>query len=249
MSGKQSSRHFRSWHERSRQRRYFSALRRVQSSALYLEPVQNFILLTSGQIELKPSLTIDASALPGGIQINGNNNSRDLGNIIPYGENILQQSAPTIYASLFLINNQANFINGLEYARREYTKFKNKFIDLATTLPGLDINDAKSSVDEILTSINAVKNNSFSWYYSDMVPYGDNKNTITYSIINPLQYQYEISQVYNDNQLSGIAVLVYLNGVQLINTVDFTFPQDRSAIILDSSITLNVDDRLVIILE
>jgi hypothetical protein len=34
------------------------------------------ILLTSGQIVLLQSLTIDASALPGGIQINGNNNSR-----------------------------------------------------------------------------------------------------------------------------------------------------------------------------
>jgi hypothetical protein len=34
------------------------------------------ILLTNGQIVLKPNLTIDASALPGGIQINGNTNSR-----------------------------------------------------------------------------------------------------------------------------------------------------------------------------
>lgn len=34
------------------------------------------ILLTSGQVILKPNLTIDASALPGGVRIDGNNNSR-----------------------------------------------------------------------------------------------------------------------------------------------------------------------------
>lgn len=160
------------------------------------------------------------------------------------GGNIVQQSAPVLYSNLFLTDKQLSFTNSLDYAAREYFRFKNKFLELGTKLPGVDLNDIPASVDLILKNINQVKNKNFPWFYSDMVPYGSNKNVISYSIINPLQYQYEITQVFNDLQLSGKAVLVYLNNEQLVNGVDFTFPQDRSAIILDDSITLNVGDTL-----
>jgi len=42
---------------------------------------------------------------------------------------ILQHSSPIVYCSLFLLDQQANFINSIDYARREYTRFKNKFLE------------------------------------------------------------------------------------------------------------------------
>ena len=162
------------------------------------------------------------------------------------GGSISQQSAPALYSNIFLTDKQLNFMQSLDLAAREYARFKNKFLELGTKLSGVSSDNIPGSVDLILKNINQVKNKTFPWYYSDMVPHGENKNVISYTVINPLQHQYEISQVFNDNKLSGIAVLVYLNGSQLVNSVDFTFPQDRSAIILDDSITLNVGDSLVI---
>ena len=164
------------------------------------------------------------------------------------GGSIVQQSAPVMYSNIFLTDHNMNFVKSLELAGREYNRFKNKFLELATTLDSVNPKDIPGSVDTIIKSINTVKNKTFPWYYSDMIPYGDNANVITYKIINPYQYQYEISQVFNDLELSNLAVLVYLDGQQLVNGVDFTFPQDRSAIILNKDvITLTVNSVLKVI--
>jgi hypothetical protein len=79
-----------------------------------------------------------------------------------------------------------------------------------------------------------------------MVPYGDNKTAIVYTIINPDAKQYEITSVFNDTELSNKAILVYLNGTQLVKGRDYYFPQDRAAVILHDSVALAADDTLVI---
>ena len=162
------------------------------------------------------------------------------------GGNILQQSAPAMYSNIFLTDKNLNFVRGVDLAAREYSRFKNKFLELATKINEIDPTDVAGSVDTILKSINAIKNKTFPWYYSDMVPYGDNKNVINYTVINPFTKQYEITQVFNDTELSNQAVLVYLNNIQLVNGVDFSFPQDRSAVVIDDSITLVAGDKIQI---
>jgi hypothetical protein len=159
----------------------------------------------------------------------GISNLRDV-EIKQQGGTILQNSAPVPHASLFLLDEKANFINALRLAQREYSKFKNKFLGLATTLSGINPTDPVASVDLILTSINSIKNTTFPWYYSDMVPYGTLKNTITYTVFNTLDSDYEITNVFNDQNLSNQAVLVYLNDVQLTKNIDYIFLQDRPAV-------------------
>lgn len=174
----------------------------------------------------------------------GVSNIRDL-NIKANGGNILQQSAPTIYASLFLISEQANFINGLDYARRDYTKFKNKFLEVAATLSDLNHNDVAGSVDTILTSINLVKNKSFSWYYSDMVPYGK-YTAFTYTVIKEADRQYKINSIYNDSVLQSRAILVYLNNRLMVKGQDYTFDQLRPAIHIADSVSLTLKSTIEI---
>jgi hypothetical protein len=53
--------------------------------------------------------------------INGANNLRDLGNTIPYGLVILQQSAPLTLAGYFLRSEEYNIFNSLQYNSSEYT--------------------------------------------------------------------------------------------------------------------------------
>ena len=178
-------------------------------------------------------------------------NLRDI-SIKQQGGTILQHSAPIPYASIFLIDQQANFINSLRYAQAEYTRFKNKFLDLSLSLPGIDPTDPVGSVDTILTKINFVKNKSFPWYYSDMVPYGTLKNIVGQignidglQVFDPLKTNYEITEVFNDKQLSNKAVLIYLNDQQLINGVDYTFNKETPSV--DFLISLAVGDILKIV--
>lgn len=171
---------------------------------------------------------------------------RDL-DLRKHGGNILQQSAPVHLSNLFLCNENLNFVSALNYSAREYTKFKNRFLETSIKLASLDYTDAVSSVDEILKSINNIKTSEFPWYYSDMVPYGDNRVEYNYTVFNPLLRNYEIGSILVDNELNSRAVLVYVNGVQLIKGTDYTFSQTQNAVTFADSYTLEVDDSISIV--
>lgn len=200
---------------------------------------QNFSALTLGQLRNHYNKMIEnTSALASGAALN----LRDL-NLRSKPGNILQQSAPSHISNLFLCSEEFNFVNGLETASREYTRFKNKFLELSTQLQ-IDVNNPVASTDTLLAAINDIKNIEFPWYYSDMVPYGDNKTEYVYTVFNPQLRYYEISSVFNDTVLSNRAVLVYLNGKQLVKDIDYTFSSIQNAVHINTTVTLAVDDTI-----
>ena len=161
------------------------------------------------------------------------------------GGTILQQSSPLVYGMTFLSDPIVNYLKGITLARKEYQRFKNKFLSLCTTLSGIDYNNPVTGVDAILSNINAVKNSTFPWYYSDMVPQGNNYNEITYTVLNARQTAYEINSIFDTTKLSNRAVLVYVNGKQLVaDHIDFYYdPVSPSVVIL---VPLKVGDVITI---
>ena len=115
---------------------------------------------------------------------------------------------------------------------------------MCNTLPGIDYTDPISGVDLILQNINAVKNSSFPWFYSDMVPQGGNYTTLTYTVLNRRQTNYEIGSIFDNTQLSNRAVLIWLNGAQLTLGKDYTFSPTVPAVIFSRQ--LEVDDEIII---
>jgi hypothetical protein len=161
------------------------------------------------------------------------------------GGTLVQHSSPLIYAMTFLTDPVVNYINGITLARDEYTRFKNKFLSLCTTLKGLDYNNPMTGVDTILQAINSVKNSSFPWYYSDMVPQGSNYTTTTYTVLNARQTNYEISSIFDITKLSNRAVLVYHNGVQLTGDgIQFSYNALAPEVII--RVPLAVGDKIMI---
>jgi hypothetical protein len=144
-------------------------------------------------------------------------------NIRAQGGIIRQHSAPVIYAATFLNDPLLNYISSLDLARREYARFKNRFLSQCLTLSALDFTDPVSGVDMIMQNLSLSKNSSFAWYYSDMIPHGSNHVSTTYTVLNVLQSAYEITSIFHDTQPSGRAVLVYVNGHQQIRGVDYKF--------------------------
>jgi hypothetical protein len=202
--------------------------------------------LTLGQIRNHVvALSKNSTDLVGNVL--GACNLRDI-EIKAQGGSILQHSAPLPYAELFLLDDQANFIDSVQYAQREYSKFKNKFLELSISLPGIDPDDPAASVDLILKQINLNKTPSSPWFYSDMVPYGTLKNTINYTVFDPSVTSWEITNVFSSTTLSNQAVLVYLNDVQLVLGLEYTFDTTRPAITInDNAITLAIDDVITIV--
>lgn len=190
---------------------------------------ENFETITLGQmrnhVEQVFANSVDTTgAFPGA------SNIRDL-SLKDNPGRILQHSAPTIFASLFLTHPTADFEKSLDYARREYTRFKNKFLEAAYNLGDLDTEDPVSAVDQIMLSLNSYKTSDMPWFRSDMVPYGSDFDLITHVVEDSDKDNYEIFTVFDDTNPSNRAILVYVNGVQLVKHRDYSFASDRPALL------------------
>lgn len=214
----------------------------------------NLETLTLGQMR-NHLITLKNNSLDITGKVPGNSNLRDI-QYMNKGGSVLQHSAPVVYAGLFLNHPTMNFANAIKLANREYTKFKIKFLELAGNLD-LDRTDISGSVDIIMGVINAVKNDSFPWYYSDMIPHGTDSRVVipTYTVLDPDITSYEITNIFNDAVISNKSVLVYLtrtiNGVAektlLIKDRDYYFRQDRPAVTIQDSFGLLYGDKIDIV--
>ncbi len=194
---------------------------------------ENFNTITLGQLRTHYNKLIENTTT----SVTGNIPTQDR-YLKRQGGSLNQQQAPVIYAMTFLNDSTANFVSSLTLARKEYAKFKNKFLSLCSTMPSLDPKNPITGVDAVLQSINSLKNSSFPWYYSDMVPYSGTFATVTYEVINVRQLQYEISSIFDNTTLSSRAVLVYVNGVQQTLGVEYSFSSIAPAIIFNRTFAI-----------
>ena len=214
----------------------------------------NLDTLTLGQIR-NHLVTLKNNSLNIIGDVPGSSNLRDI-SYLNAGGSILQHSAPVVYSGLFLNHPTMDYVNSLQLAGREYSKFKVKFLELAANLE-LNRDDVSGSVDKILQTINKVKNDSFPWYYSDMLPYGENDRVILpdYTVYNPDIVSYEITNIFQDTVLSNKAIMVYLTRTidsittktLLVKGRDYYFNQDRPAITFQSTFKLLYSDIISII--
>jgi hypothetical protein len=176
-------------------------------------------------------------------KINGANNSRDLGNIIPFGLNILQQSSPMTLAGYFLRSADYNIFASLEYNSREYEKYKAQLLNTAIT------NDyVNMTVPEILTAVItdliAGRTSSNPFYWSDMLP-GGNVYTESTTVVGPITGNtFDTTQVYNYTSANYLGLLVYVNDRLLTRDIEYVVSTDSSTLTI--TIPLAVGDTVVI---
>jgi hypothetical protein len=151
----------------------------------------------------------------------GANNTRDLGNIIPYGLQILQQSSPMTFAGYFMRNKEYDIFGALEYNSREYIKFKNLLLETVVR------NDyTNMSVSQILDSaiyeITKGRTNVNPFYWSDMVPAGA-VYTQTDTVITPITpNEFNTVQTYDFTSANYQGLLVYLTRTNINNLTETT---------------------------
>ena len=102
-------------------------------------------------------------------KIHGANNVRDLGNVVPFGGLILQQSAPLSMMTNFINGRDFEFFRALEFNATEYNKTKNKILNYVAQ------NDWQSKttaeiLDDTLDAINSGKNQLSPFYWTDAIP-------------------------------------------------------------------------------
>jgi len=214
---------------------------------------QNFDSLTLGQIR-NHLIKISQNSQDVTGAVPGNSNIRDL-DIKCQGGVILKHSSPVVYSNLFLVDNNLNFVESLKLAQKEYTRVKNKIVELSTTIE-VNVTNIAETLDNILYVINGVKNKNFPWYHSDMLPWGQNKKVLpAYTVLDPRIREYELSSIFNPTALSNKAVLIYLTrstGTQtttelLKHEIDYVFNSNSPSFRILDSFNLNYDDILTVV--
>jgi len=176
-------------------------------------------------------------------KINGANNSRDLGNIIPFGLNILQQSAPMTLAGYFLRSANYNIFASLEFNSREYEKYKAQLLNAAVSGDYVNM-----TVPEILTAVVtdlvAGRTSANPFYWSDMLP-ASNVYTQSSTVISFITTDtFDLAQVYNYTSANYLGLSVYVNDRLLTRGVEYVVATDAPTLTI--TIPLTVGDTVVI---
>lgn len=175
--------------------------------------------------------------------INGANNSRDLGNIIPYGQNIVQHSSPLVLPGVFLRKQQYELFNSLTYNSQEYTKYKALLLDVASRNDFVNLTPTQI-LDASIEEITLGRNQLFPFYWSDMLPSNQTYTELTYTVSPISTAVFDTTQVYDFDTSNFFGLLVYQNGTILVKDYDYTVSTDSSTITILT--TLMVGDVIAI---
>ena len=157
--------------------------------------------------------------------INGDNNIRDLGNIIPYGTDILQQSSPMTLMGYFLRQQNYDIVRALQFNNDQYIKFKNQMFDLITNQDYTNYT-VPEVLDDVLVELAKGRTSVDAFYWSDMIPVGtvyQSQRIIYTSISSPT---FDLTQTYDFTSSNYRAVLVYVNDVLLVKDQDYVVSVD-----------------------
>jgi len=153
--------------------------------------------------------------------IPGTSNLRDKPDARLIGGSISQHESSLIPAVFGLIDQETNVLSAIDYVNQEYEKWYNAFLThaIGTAYEGI----ASDRVDEIILAITPGRNSTFPFYYEDMIGWGENVSTRTYTVVDQTQTEYAIDSQHSITTTSNRAVYIYLNGVQLTLGTDYTF--------------------------
>jgi hypothetical protein len=182
---------------------------------------QNLSLTTFTLGEINNHVSSIADSIPNFVgTVPGKNSLRDLGNITPYGNKIIQHSASLLPVAYHVTSKDHNIINALKTARLEYAKFKRNLLRKATDY-GYD-GLVRNHLDLILKEVTKDFTTHSPYYLSDMFAIGASfifdQEVIDNSITEyPLIFNFDLKTS------SEKSVLIYLNEDLLLHGTDYVF--------------------------
>jgi len=169
--------------------------------------------------------------------INGANNLRDLGNIVPYGLVILQQSAPLTLAGYFFRSEEYNIFSALQYNSREYIKFKAQMLDSVLS-QNIGFRSTAQVLDTAIQDVTLGKIDSQPFYWSDMIPAGITVASNSYQVGFVTGNTFDTVQIYNYVSANYLGLLVYKNSQLLTRGVDYVVATDGPRLTITAALAI-----------
>lgn len=188
------------------------------------------------------SIFLNAPGMTG--PVFGDNNYHDSGNLVQYGNKLIQNSASLVLPGAFLRKQNYNLFNALLFNSREYVTFKTLLVDTINSKEYSVYQTPASILDDALDSITATKTDSNSFFWSDMLPSKAAYISNTYTFTNSLDTSvYPVSKIYNFTTSNYDGVLVYLTRTTsgLTQTTQLVMDVDYVVSSTSPSLTITLD--------
>ena len=150
----------------------------------------------------------------------GNSNLRDITEYRSFSKRFLRHSSIAPLAVSLLCDKTQNVVKALQYAKQNYTQFKNNFLSRALEIDYDD--NIADFVDGIMRSLTKVKNIDSPYYDSDMIGCGA-FTRLQYTVEDEGISVFALNEKFSLDELSRRAVYVYKNDQQLIHAQDYEF--------------------------
>jgi len=183
----------------------------------------------------------------------GANNYRDLGNLVPWGDKIIQNSASLAAVGAFNRIESNGVFDALLFNSREYVKYKTLLVDTVNNSEYLQQYNPSEILNNALDLITTSKSQEQSFFWSDMLPSKAPYATNTYTFKNFVDTSYfPLSRTYDYSTANYYGVLVYLTRkignitqtIQLIKGVDYIISATSPT--LEITKDLQVNDTVTI---
>jgi hypothetical protein len=200
-------------------------------------PIESFTL---GQAVDHIASSVEWDASFTGI-LPGVSNLRDLSDYRLFAKRFLKHSGNTPLAIMTLCDKTHNIVKSIQYAKKEYTDFKNNFLQRATEI---DYNNVVVDfVDDVINSLTSVKTTKDAFADSDMI--GAGAYTELETVVEDVGITvFSLTETFDLTSPSSRAVYIYKNGIQLLNGADYVFSPAFSFVKL--LVTLQLGDVIEI---
>jgi hypothetical protein len=175
----------------------------------------------------------------------GANNYRDLGNLVPWGNRIIQNSASLALPATFLRKPGVNLYDSLQYNSNQYISFKTLLIDTVNQTEYNVYLSPATMLDDALDQITISKVDSAPFFWSDMLPSKSPYASNSYTFANSLDVsRYPLTRIYNFETANYYGVLVYLTRTvagytsitQLVKEVDYTISTTSPSLTVETDL-------------
>ncbi len=173
----------------------------------------------------------------------GSNNTRDLGQISRYGQNIIQNSSPLTLTGVFLRDPEFDITQAIKFNSQEYEKYKARLVNAISQ--GDFVNLTPTQVlDTALQELSLGRDENAPFYWSDMIPAGETftETRITYSVISTPTF--DLRDTYDFTQSNFRGLLVYLNDNLLIRGLQYEVADGTPTVTI--TVPLAVGDSIII---
>jgi hypothetical protein len=161
----------------------------------------------------------------------GSNNYHDLGNLVPWGNKIIQNSASLVTPAALLRKPGVNVVDSLQYNSNQYITFKTLLADTVNNTEYNVYQTPAVMLDDALDQITISKVDTAPFFWSDMLPSKSAYVTNTYTFANSLDVsRYPLTRIYDYTTANYYGILVYLTRTvnnyttvtQLVTGVDYS---------------------------